>query len=244
VTVPAGEEPGKGKGRADDLDALEERLGHGFRDREILDQALTHRSATHETGGRCPSNEGLEFLGDAVLGLVVAEMLIASPAAGSEGRMSRIRAALVNSGSLADLGRRLGVGPLLRLGKGEESEGGRDRESILADACEAIIGALYLDGGLEAAARWIRNELAEEMAGLVGGPEGARDPKTSLQELLQAEGAPAPNYLVVEESGPPHRRLYRVRVTHDGRVLGEGEGPSKKAAEQEAARRGLAFLDR
>jgi len=242
--LPAGEETGGGGRRGAGLGELEERLGHGFRDREILDQALTHRSATHESDGRHPSNERLEFLGDAVLGLVVAEMLIASPAAGSEGWMSRIRAALVNSGSLAELGRRLGVGPLLRLGKGEESEGGRDRESILADACEAIIGALYLDDGLEAAARWIRRELAEEMAGLVKEAEGARDPKTSLQELLQAEGAPAPMYRVVEESGPPHRRLYRVRVTHEGRVLGEGEGLSKKIAEQEAARRGLAFLDR
>jgi ribonuclease-3 len=240
--VPAGEQTGSGGRREAALRELEVRLGHRFRDREILDQALTHRSATHESGGLHPPNERLEFLGDAVLGLVVAELLTASPAAGSEGQMSRIRAALVNSGSLAGLARRWGIGPLLRVGRGEENAGGRDRESILADACEAVLGALYLDGGLEAAASLLRRELSAGMSELLAAAAEVRDPKTSLQELLQTDGAPAPAYQVVEESGPPHRRLYRVRVIHGGRVLGEGEGGSKKAAEQEAARRGLKSL--
>ncbi|MFQ5669728.1 MAG: ribonuclease III [Acidobacteriota bacterium] len=216
--------------------ALEARLGHRFGDPDLLDRALTHRSAAHEAGDRRDSNEALEFLGDAVLGFVVTGFIWSAHPGATEGEMSRRRAALVSRTSLAKLARRLELGPVLRLGRGEAAGGGREKDSLLADALEAVLGALYLDGGLAPAAELLHRLLGRPAA--AGGP----DAKSALQARLQAGCGEPPLYRVVETSGPPHRPCYRIEVVHGGKVLGWGQGPTKKAAEQAAAGRALKRL--
>jgi ribonuclease III len=221
-----------------DLADLEARLGYRFRDRSILDLALRHRSHGHEGGSPDLHNERLEFLGDALLGFVVAERLF--QAAGGRGRvgdLSRRRAELVSAASLAARARALSLGAHLRLGKGEEGSGGREKESLLADALEAVVAAIYLDGGLEAARRFIAALFANELSGLPPAP--LSDPKSALQESLQARGLSVPEYRVVAESGNAQEPLFEVEVLSEGAVLGRGEGRTKKAAETEAARSAL-----
>ncbi len=201
-------------------------------DPELLDRALTHRSYAYERGG-LPTNERLEFLGDSVLGLVVTEHLFVSYPDLSEGQLAKLRAAVVNSRALADIARDLDLGSVIHLGRGEESTGGRDKSSILADTLEAVLGAVYIDLGLEAAAGLVHrlfDPLIDQAATLGAG----LDWKTSLQELTATAALGVPEYLV-SETGPDHEKVFTAIVQVSGEPYGEGSGRSKKEAEQEAA---------
>jgi ribonuclease-3 len=203
-------------------------LEYRFRDPSLVELALTHRSV-----GR-PNNERLEFLGDAFLGAVVAEMLYEAHPHASEGELSRLRAQLVNGQALAMIARELELGDRLRLGPGELKSGGFRRESILADAFEAMIAAVYLDGGFEACREVIRRLFAERVAAL---PRSSKDAKTRLQEFLQAGGWPLPRYVLIASHGDDHAKQFDVRCTVDEPQPCEAEasGSSRRAAEQEAA---------
>jgi ribonuclease-3 len=225
--------------RAAPLAALEERLGHRFADAALLGQALTHTSLAHESVGELPHNEPLEFLGDAVLGFLVAELLHRRDPAGPEGAKSKARARLVSAASLARRAEALGLPALLRLGRGEEKTGGRAKAALWADAFEAVIAALYLDGGLAAARAFVEAEFARD---LNPGALADHDHKSALQERLQARGEPVPAYRVAAEEGPSHRRRFRVECVIAGAVVAVGEGTSKKAAQQAAARAALGLL--
>ncbi|HVR72658.1 MAG TPA: ribonuclease III [Vicinamibacteria bacterium] len=223
------------------LRGLEERLGHRFADPALLDRALTHTSHAHqETGGQALHNEPLEFLGDSVLGFVVADLLHRRDPEGPEGSKSKARAHLVAAPSLARRAAELGLPALLRLGRGEEKTGGRKKASLWADAYEAVIAALYLDGGLEAAYRFVEGQFAADLRGARALSEA--DYKSALQELLQARGEPVPEYAVLAEEGPSHRRSFRVECRINGRPVSQGAGASKKTAQQEAARLALQAL--
>jgi ribonuclease III len=187
-------------------------------------------------------NESLEFLGDAILGFVVADLLHQRDPDGDEGTKSKMRAHLVSAPSLAERASALGLPDLIVLGRGEEKTGGRRKGALWANAYEAIIAALYLDGGMDAAYRFVRDAFAEAVAS--GRPLVEHDYKSALQERLQARGDAVPDYVVVLEDGPSHKRLFRVRCVIGGEGVSEGEGTSKKAAQQEAARRALEGLDR
>ena len=210
---------------------LEASLGSGL-SRELMEQALTHRSYAYEHGG-LPTNERLEFLGDAVLGLVVTESLYAAHPGLSEGSLAKLRAGVVNTRALAGVARGLGLGRWLRLGRGEETTGGRDKNSLLADTMEALIGAVYLERGLPGAQRLVGSLFGPLM--VAAAQDGASlDWKTALQELTAARGAGAPEYALTE-SGPDHDKRFEARVLVAGEVLGTGAGLSKKEAEQHAA---------
>jgi ribonuclease-3 len=223
------------------LDALQERLGYRFGDVELLERALTHASrANEDMARRMRDNEALEFLGDSILGFVIADLLHRRDPEGDEGGKSKARAQLVAAQSLAQRAAELGLPELLLLGRGEERSGGRQKQALWADAYEATIAALYLDGGFEAAHRFVRDEFAQE---LERPSAQAADFKSKLQERLQARGDPVPEYVVVEEQGPGHRKRFRVQCVVQGRAVAEGEGFSKKEAQQEAARRALEFIE-
>jgi ribonuclease-3 len=201
-------------------------------DGELLERALTHRSYAYENGG-LPTNERLEFLGDSVLGLVVTDTLFRGHPDLPEGQLAKLRAAVVNMRALAGVARGLGVGAHIRLGRGEEGTGGRDKASILADTLEALIGAVYLDRGLDEASALVHrlfDALITRSAGLGAG----LDWKTSLQELTAVEELGVPEYHVAE-SGPDHQKTFRASVRVGGKTYGSGEGRSKKEAEQHAA---------
>lgn len=220
---------------------LEAVLEYQFRRPELLRKALTHSSATASTGERASleDNERLEFLGDAVLGLLASEYLLEAYADWQEGHLSRSRARLVNAHALAEAARRLGLGEYLLLGRGEEKTGGRDRVAMLADAFEAVVGAMYLDGGIAPARQFLKRhvfDLAAE-AGMV--QLASSDHKSGLQEYLQARGKPPADYRVIAETGPDHKKTFLVEVWSEGRALAVGEGLSKKEAEQAAARQAL-----
>jgi len=217
-------------------EALEAGLGHRFARPERLTVAVTHRSFHPDE----PHNETLEFLGDAVLALAVSDLLMRRFPDANEGALSKLRAGLVNAGSLAGKARALDLGAWLRLGKGEERSGGRDKESILAAAYEALLGAVYLDAGYEAARRVVEAHFADDAA--VSRPAGHQDYKTRLQELTQRLYKETPAYALVDESGPDHRKRFVVELALAGRVLGRGDGHTKKAAEQAAARQALDAL--
>ncbi len=216
---------------------LEETLGHSFVNRSLLTLALTHRSLEAEDEQEF-SNERLEFLGDAVLGLVIADELLASWDM-DEGAMAKVRAAVVSEAALAGVARQLGLGDHLRLGKGEQTSGGRDKSSILADALEAVIGAVFLDGGFDPARSFILGNWEDLVAERALAP-GERDYKTRLQEVSARRGA-VPEYSV-GGIGPDHAREFTASVLVDGSTLGRGTGSSKKRAEQEAARQALTAL--
>ncbi len=223
------------------LSALEQRLGYRFSQPPLLDRALTHASMANETlEPEVGDNEALEFLGDAVLGMVVADLLHRRDPEGAEGGKSRRRARLVSSGNLSRHAAALGLPELLRLGRGEERTGGRDKAALWANAYEALVAALYLDGGFEVAHRFVRNEFAQELEQTDG---ALADAKSALQERLQAAGRPLPRYAVVAEEGPGHRRRFRVECRLDDGTVTLGEDYSKKAAQQTAARLALARLD-
>lgn len=224
------------------MQTLEERLGYTFRDKTLLRGAMVHSSYANEhRGGGFRSNERLEFLGDAVLGLVVGEHLFRTHPDAPEGDLTRMRAALVCEESLYQVALALGLGDYLRLGRGEESGGGRQRPSILADATESVFAAVYLDGGMEAARALIHRVLLdgdrEEAA------EQRRDCKTVLQEVVQRKSNQVLRYELVGSAGPDHAKVFTACVTLNGQVIGLGSGRSKKEAEQDAARAALEQLE-
>jgi ribonuclease-3 len=222
---------------------LEKRLGTRFRDRSLLQQALVHRSYLNEVPeSGVESNERLEFLGDAVLGLVVAGRLYADYPEHPEGQLTELRAALVRRETLTRVAKRLTLGEYLFLGRGEQSAGGRGRSSNLSCAYEAVVGAAYLDGGIDKARRFIMRSLAPELAALPKGRIPA-DPKSRLQEVLQARYQRPPTYKVLRDEGPDHSKVFTVQVSVGRKVLGEGQGKSKQQAEKEAARHALESLE-
>ena len=219
-------------GRADAVERLERRLGHAFADRALLERALTHSSVA-AGAGKIRDNEALEFLGDRVIGLLAAERLAELHPEAPEGELSPRLSALVSGKACAEVARRMGLGDALRLAGSETKGGGRDKPSILADAAEAVMAALYLDGGLPAARAVFLDLWAETFASLGDAPP--RDPKTALQEWAQGLGRPLPAYEVVARSGPDHRPLFTVCVTVEGLEPACGEGPSRQEAEKAAA---------
>jgi ribonuclease III len=220
---------------------LQARLGYVFRDSDLLRLALTHPSVAHEQDSPIQTNQRLEFLGDAVLQLVLTRELYEKFPAFGEGPLTKARAKLVNRRTLAERARQLGVGRHLILSRGEEMHGGRDRPSGLADTYEALLGAILLDGGFEAAREFILRHFQEAFGGLSVIPI-LENPKGELQELLQAGSAEAPQYHVVSATGPDHDRIFECTVHHAGVELARGQGKSKKAAESEAALAALAKL--
>ena len=222
---------------------LEERLGYSFSDSSLLQAALTHRSASQRPREH---NETLEFLGDAVVGLVVSDLLFRTWPEADEGWLSRRRAALVNAKSLEERARSLRLGECLALGRGEEKTGGREKGSILADAFEALIAAVYLDGGFgaarEAVARAMKGEIESSKPSVTDETFG--DYKTHLQEHTQREFRCTPEYTLLHATGPDHAKAFVCRVALQGRILGTGRGGSKKLAEQSAAREALDVLHR
>jgi len=215
------------------VEHLEVSLGRPFADPGLLAQALSHRSWCAEAGG-VPSNERLEFLGDAVLGLVVADHCYRAYPDLTEGSLAKVRAGVVSTQVLAEVGAGLGVGQALRLGRGEAASGGREKPSIVANAVEAIIGAVYLDGGWGEAAQLVLELLGDRIVDAAAGP-GAEDFKTRLQEVVIRRFGELPRY-EVQGAGPDHARRYAAAVHVAGELRGTGEGRSKKDAEQAAAR--------
>ncbi len=220
--------------------AIERRLGYRFRRRELLERAITHRSFAKEKGSE-EHYERLEFLGDAVLKLVTAEWLFERYPEHREGALSKQLAHLVSATALAPYASSLALGEELRLGVGEERSGGRAKPSLLADSLEAVFGAVYLDGGLDAVGPIIRSMLESTAGGAAGLPP---DSKTTLQELAQARGLELPEYRLVATAGPDHSKRFSVECWLGGEPAGRGEGPSKKVAEQRAAAEALARVAR
>ncbi len=216
-------------------------LGHAFQNPALLELALTHPSITHDFGSGTPHNQRLEFLGDAVLQLILTRELYDKFPGLEEGPLTQARAEMVNRRTLAIQSRGLGVGSFLRMSRSEEGTGGRERASALADAFEAIVGAIYLDGGLDRARDFVLHRFREAFGQLHDLPS-LHNPKGELQELLQAESARAPDYQMIAVTGPDHDRLFECAVSYHGQTLGRGTGKTKKAAESEAAREALVAL--
>lgn len=226
----------------DSLAGLETAIGYFFNDRRLLHEALTHRSFLNEAGDRSlKDNERLEFFGDAVLDLFLSSQLLSRFPASREGELTRIRASLVDEESLARLAAALDLGRHLKLGRGEEKSGGREKKSILADAYEALLAAVYLDGGAGPVERLVAAQFAPLLEKHAAGAI-SRDYKTEFQELAQALRGATPTYVVTQAAGPDHNRTFTVAALVGGECLGEGSGRSKKEAEQAAARGGLAKL--
>ncbi len=228
----------------DEFEDLQARIEYRFRDRGLLEHALTHKSrAAEDASGGVIDNESLEFLGDAVLGLIVADTLFHRFPGYSEGQKSKIKAAVVSTQSLARHAERLGLGDHLILGRGEEKTGGRFKAALLADAYEALIAAIYLDGGIDAARAFLSRDLEVAISAGEQPDFHGQDFKSALQERLQSLGRPLPEYRVVNEEGPDHRKIFHVDVVVGGETLATARGKAKKEAEQEAARLALARLD-
>lgn len=208
-----------------------------FNDKSLLDTALTHRSWVNEHKGQRENNERMEFLGDAILEFIVSEELYKKFPDKEEGYLTALRANLVNTVSLAEIAKKLDLGTRLYLSKGEEDSGGRTNQSLLADTVEAVIGAIFLDRGIEAAEAFIQKNLLKELEKRAAEP--LKDPKSSFQEYVQSKSLPSPKYEVVEESGPDHDKKFVIEVKVAGKPWGKGEGKSKSLAEQEAARQAL-----
>jgi ribonuclease-3 len=218
---------------------IESALGYCFRNKDLLKKALSHRSSV-ENG---PSNERLEYLGDAVLGLVVSEFLFKRFSDLNEGDLTKMKASLVNEAVLSRVAGELNLGRFIYLSKEEEKSGGRNKPSIVADAAEAVLGAIYLDGGLVAAQRTIRGIFLRDFEGLLN-DEATYNYKGELLEIMQGTGQGTPRYEVLKEIGPDHEKLFVISVSVDGATLGKGEGSTKKEAEQKAARIALEALNR
>jgi len=236
---------------ADDA-LLEQRLGHKFARPTLLHDALTHSSAVPEmrasqgesdTAKAAVNNERLEFLGDAVLELLTSEYLLDAFPDWTEGQLSKSRARLVNAYSLEAAARRLHLGDHLRLGRGEEKTGGREKQTLLADAFEAVLAAIYLDAGLSAAREVLRHTLFEHALEEAGERMAESDRKSALQELLQSRGQVPAEYRVVGESGPDHQKIFKIEVWVNGSRVASAEGGTKKEAEQRAARKALKLLE-
>ena len=228
-----------------DLDALEVAIGHRFADREVLCRALTHSSHVHEqTPAEGPEaardNEQLEFLGDSVLGFLVSEALLKSHPEAPEGRLSKVKAHLVSAAWLHEAAQRLQLGDYLRLGRGEEMSGGRGKKTLLVDALEALIAAIYLDGGIDAAREFVNRFVSGPGAAAHGSteeqPHNLTDYKSALQELAQARRLPQPRYVIVRERGPEHSKTFTIEVRVGRDWVGQADGYTKKSAAQKAAR--------
>jgi ribonuclease-3 len=235
----------KSETKAPDLDELEKILAYSFSDRSLLKRAVTHRSWAHEQvapgneeEARRLHNEALEFIGDSVLGLIVADFLFQSYPDVTEGELSRMKHRLVSAPTLARASARLTLGEYMSVGRGEEKSGGRHKRALLADAFEAVLAAIFLDGGLTAATDFIHLALADELEGVDPESAAAADFKTLLQERLQADFHTTPQYAVIETSGPPHRRTFHVELSWDSDSV-RAEGRTIKAAETSAARLAL-----
>jgi ribonuclease III len=227
---------------APSLDVLQIALDYHFRNARLLEEALTHKSYVNEQRPAASShNERLEFLGDAVLSLVMSEQLTVLLPHSSEGALSKHKARLVSEPMLADVARRLNLGSCLRLGRGEELSRGREKDSLLADAVEAVIAAVHLDGGLESSRRVVARLFQPELSHVATERHrpGEDDYKTQVQEWCQRRFDSLPSYTVVRESGPDHDKLFEVEVSVNGEVVGRGMGRSKKEAEQSAAKQAL-----
>jgi ribonuclease-3 len=211
---------------------LREALGNPVLEPELLERALTHRSYAYENGG-LPTNERLEFLGDSVLGVIVTETLYLTHPDLSEGRLAKLRAAVVNARALAEVGRDIGLGQYIKLGRGEDTTGGRKKASILSDTVEAVIGAVHLSGDFEASAPLV-HRLFDPLIAAASELGAALDWKTSLQELCAERGLGVPEY-VIEDDGPDHMKTFTAQVKIGGKLYGNGKGRSKKEAEQAAA---------
>ena len=222
-----------------DLKALQKAMGYQFQNERLLEQALTHKSCAFEKRPFLPHNERLELLGDAVLGLITTDMLIHNYPEHQEGELSKARAAMVSEVPLSKLALELGLDEYMRLGKGEIVSGGSQKPRILACTFEAVVGAVYLDGGLEGAQNFIKNRLGKLLDGVVNPGQMILDYKTKLQELVQEKFKSLPKYLVIREEGPPHQKFFEVQVFVDSQMMGFGEGKSKKEAEQAAAREAI-----
>ena len=221
------------------MEALEEKLGYRFTNRAFLENALTHSSYANENKAKgLQSNERLEFLGDSVLGMVVADYLFRTHPDLPEGDLTRTRAALVFEGSLVEVAQCLELGAYLKLGKGEEAGGGRERPSIIADAVEAVLAAVYLDGGIGSARKLIQKFILDREAE----KSASRDYKTALQELVQRESGQVLGYQLIGAEGPDHAKIFSVEVDLNGIPIGQGRGRSKKEAEQNAAKAAIEKL--
>ena len=221
------------------MELLEKRLGYHFQRPELLSEALNHSSYANEHKGSLGSNERLEFLGDSVLGFVSAEYLFQRHKGLPEGALTRMRAALVCEQSLFEVAKEIELGRYLKLGRGEESGGGRHRQSILADAVEAVFAAVYLDGGIEPA----RELIVRVLLSRAPAAEERKDYKTTLQEVVQRRSGQVLTYNMVAESGPDHNKTFLFEVKLNGRSLGQGSGHSKKEAEQAAAKDALKNME-
>jgi ribonuclease III len=221
----------------DEFETLQAAISYRFRDRGLLEHAMTHTSrANEDVSGGVVDNESLEFLGDAVLGFVVADLLFREFPECDEGEKSKMKAMLVSTTTLARVAEHLQLGDHLLLGRGEEKTGGRRKQALLADGCEALIAAMYLDGGIEQARAFVVRELGGLIDDLHRDGVAGQDYKSTLQELVQAGNRPLPEYRVVGTLGPDHQKLFDVEVVVAGESLARATGPSKKEAEQEAAR--------
>ena len=231
-----------------DLDRLESVIAYKFKNRALLERAITHRSWAHEQvapgaegEARRLHNESLEFLGDSVLGLIVADYLCKAYPGVTEGELSRMKHRLVSAPTLAAASTRMGLGDFLKFGRGEERSGGRRKDALLGDVLEALAGAIFLDGGLAPATNFVNQAIGEELRAVTPIAAAQADFKTMLQEKLQAERRPAPRYAVIETAGPPHRRTFHVEVSWD-EGSARAEGRSIKTAETAAAKAALAMM--
>lgn len=222
------------------MEALEEKLGYKFKNINLLKNALTHSSYANEVRGGFTSNERLEFLGDSVLSLIVSDYLYKQFKNLPEGELTKLRASLVCEKSLCSFSRELELGKFLNLGKGEDHNGGRERDSILADAFEAVLAAIYLDGGMPAASRHVMNFVLRELKNT--DDEVFKDYKTALQEIIQRNPEESVNYILTGENGPDHDKSFTVEVRLNSNVIGRGTGKSKKQAEQMAAKEALRLM--
>lgn len=222
------------------MDGLEEKLGYKFKNIDLLKNALTHSSYANEVRSGFSSNERLEFLGDSVLSIVVSDYIYKHYPNMPEGELTKLRASLVCEKSLCTFSRELNLGDYLMLGKGEEKGGGRERDSILADAFEAVLAAIYLDGGMEPARRHVMNLVLRELQHT--DDEVFKDYKTALQEIIQRNPEETVSYILTGESGPDHDKEFTVEVRLNSNVIGKGTGKNKKRAEQMAAKEALMLM--
>lgn len=229
--------------RITELKELEAALGYSFRKRELVERAFTHRSYSNEIGtNESPDYESLEFLGDSILGFVISEFLYLTYPDLNEGDLSKIKSQLVSARQLHLLSLDLNLGRYLNLSRGEDRTGGRRKKALLADLFESLIAAIYLDGGMEAAKRFVLREFRERFEEIDKDKMPFKDHKSALQEMLHGRGCPSPSYRVVNESGPDHKKEFLVSVASEGTVLAHGTGRSKKTAEQRAAEQAIATL--
>lgn len=222
------------------MDALEKKLGYDFKDKGLLLNALTHSSYANEARNGITSNERLEFLGDSVLSIIVSDYLFKEFKNIPEGDLTKLRASLVCEKSLCAFSRKIGMGEYLRLGKGEDKGGGRERDSILADAFEAVLAAMYLDGGIEVCRNHVMRFVLPELEHT--NDEVFKDYKTALQEIIQRNPEEFVTYILTDETGPDHDKLFTVEVRLNSNVIGTGSGKSKKQAEQSAAKQALDLM--